>query len=134
MDLKEYARELTRTKREIAVAVNKPEHLLQPKNIHEMPHPDDPSKTIWVGHCFITSVRNRQARTYGDTDAQGNYRGPNVVEANVNIAAKNLVDGIAVLSSDSDIEFMQAKAEKMRAAIEIAESTKQPINLGMVKV
>jgi hypothetical protein len=134
MDLKEYARELTRTKREIAVAVNKPEHLLQPKNIHEQPHPDDPSKTIWVGHCYITSVRNRDKRTYGDTDAQGNYRGPNVIAASVNIAAKNIVDGTAVLSSDEDITFHNAQAKKMREAIEIAESTKQPINLGMVKV
>jgi hypothetical protein len=131
MDIKEYQRELTRTKRELAVAVNKPEHVLQPKGIHSEPHPDDPTKTVWLGWCYITSIRNREKKTYGDTDAKGNYRGPVVVAASVNIAAKNILDGVSVLASDEDIQFMQSAQEKMKAAIEIAESTKSPINLAV---
>ena len=120
MDMKEYQRELARTKREVAVAVNKPEHMLQPKNIREVE--DENGRKQWVGSCLITSIRNREKRSYGAVDAAGNDRGQGVVvEASITIAAKNIVDGISALSSDAEIQEHFFRQKKMRELIENRE-------------
>ena len=84
MSLCMYRRELTRTKKEILVAVHKPEHALQPKTAREFI--DEDGTTQYVGWVYVTALPNSV-----------------VIQASINVAAKCIVDGTNRLSTDEEI-------------------------------